>query len=113
MIGLGELDRTAVFLLASETGRNALNEPIMGAPSSLRAKVRRKDVSDQERISAGKESSVVMSRFILLSRPATRTITPAHTFECDGRAWSIEGIKQLSQGRNLFLEITAVSVDEA
>ncbi|WP_136441630.1 head-tail adaptor protein [Pacificoceanicola onchidii] len=111
MIGLGELDRTVVFLQERETSRNAFNEPVMGAPTKLRAKVRRRDVSDQERVSAGKEASVVMARFLLLSRPATRKITAADVFDCDGRRWSIEGIKQVSEGRNLFLEISAVSTD--
>lgn len=111
MIALGDLDSRLVFVRDVETGRSALNEPEFQSETWLKAKGRRRDLSDKEQINAGRETAATVSRFILFSRAKTRLITAKDRFACDGQTWEVSGVKQLDQGRNRFLELTAVSLD--
>lgn len=113
MIGAGELNRRAVFYKRAGTARNALNEPVGDRVVHTIVKARRRDLSDAERLQAGREDVVLTARFVVRSRPRTRRIAGADDFDCDGRVWKVVGIKQLDRGRNGFLEITAVSLDDA
>ncbi|WP_147112106.1 phage head closure protein [Tateyamaria sp. syn59] len=112
MIRLGELDRKAIFYHEVETGRNAKNEPVTRREELTRARARRRDVSDAERFQAGRQDAALVSRFVVLSRTATRRIREHMEFRCDGLLWQVQGMKQVDLGRNRFLEITAVSVNE-
>ena len=112
MIRAGELDRVGQFFRFVETGRNALNEPQTQRQPLMRAMLRRRDVSDKERVQAGREAALRLARFVVLSIEATRQITTQDELDCDGRTWSIEGIKDLYEGRDRYLEITAVSFPE-
>lgn len=68
----------------------------------------RKDVSDGERAAAGQIGSFVMSRFVVRSTSTTKAITPVDRISHAGAFWNIKGIKETAEGRNRFLEFTAV-----
>lgn len=67
----------------------------------------RRDVSDAERWAAGEQSATLMARFLVRASAFTRTITPKDRLTCDGREWSIVGIKE-PEARGA-IEITAVA----
>ncbi|QBF32148.1 phage head closure protein [Thalassococcus sp. S3] len=109
MIGAGELNRRVVFYKRVEDSRSALNEPVGRLVIFLIARARRRDVSDVEKMQAGRESTALQARFVVRSCPKVRRITAADRLTCDGLMWEIVGVKELDQGRNRFLEITAVT----
>jgi head-tail adaptor len=49
-----------------------------------------------------------MSRFIIRSSSVTKTVTPVDRINYDGHIWNIKGAKETAEGRNRFIEITAV-----
>lgn len=113
MIRLGELDRTVRFFRDGSSGRNKLNELTKSSSEIAVAKARRRDLSDRERMQSGRETSALTARFVVLSRPKTRSVKPKDEFSCDGIMWAVVGIKQVSADRNRFLEISAESIGDA
>ena len=105
MIGAGDLDRRVIVLRHQGTpdGYGGVSgdwiehgEPVPAA---------RRDVSDGERMQAGRLTGELLTRFTVRSSSFTRSITRADRLECDGIEWEIVGIKEL--GRRQWLEITA------
>lgn len=91
-----------------EIGRNELNEPIYGPPITFDRLASRSDVSDGERFAAGQIGSFLMTRFVVLSDPETRDVTPVYRLTHGGGAYNIKGVKEANGGRHQFIEITAV-----
>ena len=111
MPGAGNLDRRIVIERATSTN-NALNEPQQTWATLTTVWAQRKDVSDGEKLAAGQVGSHLSSRFVIRSNPTTKAITPSDRINYDGSIWSIFGIKETSEGRNRFLEITAAKDDD-
>jgi SPP1 family predicted phage head-tail adaptor len=107
MPGAGELDRCITFERSTSVP-NAFNEPVETWSPFLTVSAQRKDVSDGERLAAGQVGSSLRSRFVVRSSERTRAIEPVNRIAYDNAVWNIEGIKETTQGRRRFLEVTAV-----
>lgn len=77
-------------------------------PFGLIVAASRRDISDAEKVSAGRLQSEVAARFRVRSTPFTRSITADDRLSCDGKTFEITGIKEVD-GLRGFLEISAVS----
>lgn len=109
MVGSGA--RTRLITLSRDgekIGENEFNEPIYGNPVSFERLASRLDASDGERFSAGQVGSFRMSRFVVLSDPETRAVTPVYRLDHEGASYNIVGVKEVSEGRHRFIEITSV-----
>ncbi len=104
----GDLDRRITFQ-RSEDSTNQFNEPIeiWGDISTVWA--RRRDASDGEKVAAGQAGATLLSRFVIRSSVSARNIAPTDRINHDGKIWNIIGIKQADEGRNRFIEITAIT----
>lgn len=110
MPGAGKLDRRITIKREGETGRNEYNEPIIGWSVLATVWAQRKDASDSTRLeyqAAGQVGSSQVSRFIVRSSVTTRSVTPVDQISYDGSDWNILSIKETSEGRKRFIEITA------
>lgn len=105
MIGAGKRDRRVQFLRAALTDDGFQSRPEAMAPYGTQRWAARADLSDTEVQRSGQEVGTLMSRFIVLSCTLTRSLTPADEMTCDGRRWTILGIKET--GGRAGLEITA------
>ena len=106
-----ELDRSITVERSTET-ENELNEPVVTWSVFVKVRAKRRDASDGEKVSAGQLGATLMSRFVIRSSAMTRKVLPTDRICHDDRFWNIIGIKQADEGRNRFLEITAItSVD--
>lgn len=103
-----ELDRRITIERETETGRNEVNEPVLEWVALATVWARRRDASDGEREAAGQVGSTLMSRFVIRSTSTTRTVTPVDRLNYSGGTWNILGLKETEDGRNRFLEITAI-----
>lgn len=103
-----DLDRTITIERLTETGRDAFNAPVYQWAAVRKERAKRRDVSDGEKQGAGQVSSRVMARFIIRSNVATRAMKPTDRIQHEGGQWNILGIKQADEGRNRFIEISAV-----
>lgn len=107
-----ELDRSVSVVRFDESARNALNEAVGAWLVVLTVRARRRDVSDGERAAAGTVGAYLQARFVVRSSVNTRGIVPTDMLRHEGKDWDIKGIKETSEGRHRFLEITAsVSAD--
>lgn len=106
-MGAGSLDRRIVIQRATGT-KNALNSvtKVWGTYATVWAG--RKDVSDGEKVAAGHVMASLASRFVIRSSALAKAIRPTDRINYDGAIWNIHGIKETVEGRNRFLEITAV-----
>ncbi|MEW9808595.1 phage head completion protein [Mesorhizobium marinum] len=91
-----------------QTGTNDFNEPVYGPAVTFDRLASRHDVSDGEKVAAGQVGAFLMTRFAVLSDPETRAVTPAYRLSHDGAAYNILGVKETSEGRQRFIEITTV-----
>lgn len=111
MPGAGKLDRYVVIERRSADSRNEFNEDEPGTWSPfLKAWAQKRDASDFSRtefVAADQVGSFLLSRFIIRSSPKARTITPSDRLQYKG-AWNIKTVKETSEGRDMFIEITAV-----
>lgn len=106
-----ELDRSITVERSTET-ENEFNEPVVTWSAFVKVRAKRRDASDGEKVSAGQLGATLMSRFVIRSSAAARKIAPTDRIHHDDKIWNIIGIKQADEGRNRFLEITAItSVD--
>lgn len=103
-----DLDRTITIERLTETGRDAFNAPVYQWAAVRKERAKRRDASDGEKQGAGQVSSHLMTRFTVRSNLATRDLKPTDRLQHDGAQWNILGIKQADEGRNRFIEITAV-----
>lgn len=103
----GDLDRR-ITLQRSTSVAGALNEPIEQWSNLKKVWARRRDVSDGEKEASGQIGSTLVSRFVIRSSSVSRDFKTTDRLVHDGGIWNIQGIKQVDDGRDRFLEITAV-----
>lgn len=108
MTNAQDLDRS-VSIERSVDETNEFNEPVENWLTFLTVRARRRDASDGEKDAAGQIGGSLMSRFVVRSSARTRSILLTDRLLHDGKTWNIRGIKQADEGRNRFLEITAVA----
>lgn len=108
MITAQELDRSISVERSTET-ENDFNEPVVTWSVVVRVRAKRRDASDGEKVSAGQLGATLMTRFVIRSTVTTRNVLPTDRIRHDDRLWNIIGIKQADEGRNRFLEITAIT----
>lgn len=108
MASIGNLDRRITFQ------RNTPGVPDgFGLPAESWADIgtvwaSRNDVSDGEKVSAGQASGALLSRFVVRSSSLTLTLNGKDRISYGDAIWNILGVKETGDGRNRFLEITAV-----
>lgn len=108
MPGAGDLDRRIAIERFSATKDEDFNEDVQSWSTLITVWAGRKDVSDGERFAAGQVGASLMSRFIIRSSTVAKTVTPKDRLNYDGDIWNIHGVKETADGRNRFIEITAV-----
>ena len=103
-----QLDRRVQFLRAGwvDNGMGGGSGPHEPYGDGLAAW--RRDISDSEKVLAGRLQSEVVTRFRVRSTSFTRGIKASDRLICEGLTFEIIGIKQ-TEDRGTFLEITAVS----
>lgn len=106
--GAGDLDRRIDIERVTEGSQNGFGEPSQTWSTLTTVAAQRMDVLDSEKIAAGQRDSALMSRFVIRSSSTARTVTPLDRLNHDGETWNITGVKETQQGRNRFIEITAV-----
>lgn len=108
----GEFDRIIEIQQFSEGAEDAFGETEKTWVRYMRPWAKRMDVSDQEKVNAGQASASRVTRFKIRSSRKARAISTTFRISYDDAIWNIHGIKETSEGRNRFLEITAaVKVD--
>ncbi|GGH53177.1 head-tail adaptor protein [Frigidibacter albus] len=103
-----QLDRRVQFLRAELIDDGFGNVTGSFEPLGTKVAAWRRDVSDSEKVSAGRLQSEVVTRFRVRSTSFTRGITAADRLSSEGATFEILGIKQTEE-RRTFLEITAVA----
>lgn len=110
MSGAGKLDRRIVIERFTSTP-NEFNEPVEAWTTFITVWAQRKDSSDvvkTEILGAEQVGSYLYSHFVIRSSVNAKTVTPADRINYDGHLWNIKGTKETSEGRNRFIEISAV-----
>lgn len=110
MPGAGKLDRRITIERATSIP-NEFNEPVETWATLATVWAERKDSSDMvktELLGAEQVGAFLLSHFVVRSSSTTKTVTPADRIAYDGHIWSIKGTKETAEGRNRFIEITAV-----
>jgi SPP1 family predicted phage head-tail adaptor len=110
MPGAGELDRRITIERAT-TVVDEFNEPIESWAPFITVWARRADSSDvvkTEVLGAEQVGSFLLSHFVIRSSSQAKTVTSNDRINYDGHIWNIKGTKETSEGRNRFIEISAV-----
>lgn len=107
--GASSLDRRIAVERATEGAANGFGEPSVTWSEIATLWAAREDVSDAEKVAAGQRDTARLSRFVVRSSADTRAITSADRLVHDGATWEIKGVKETRDGRQRFLEITAVT----
>jgi head-tail adaptor len=110
MRGAGTRTRRITIERLRDAGRNAMNEAVEDWFAFITVLAERRDFSDVSKVeylSADQVGAFQLSRFVILSSAASRTVTPSDRIAYDGAIWNIKGVKETAEGRNRFLEITA------
>ena len=102
----GALDRRAQFRRAT-VGDDGFGQTEAWADHGAVVWASRRDVSDAEKAGAGQVNATVMSRFRVRRSAFTAGLTAKDRFVCDGREWSITGLKETD--RPGLIEITATA----
>ena len=105
----GDLDRRVTILRYSLEGDDGFGNPTPVYTPSETLWAHRTDISDSERYAGYGIVASIISRFLIRSSEAARTIGPADRLDHDGKEWNITGIKEAKFGRHQFLEITATA----
>lgn len=101
-------DVLVTCLRSAETGRNALNEPVTEWQELGQVYARKTDLSDEEMVAAGQESSARVARFRVRENAMTRGLTGGDRLQVAGEAWDIRGVVDAGRRRRAAREITAV-----
>lgn len=110
MPGAGELDRRIKIERSTQTV-DEFNSPVEVWATFITVWARRKDGSDlvkTELLGAEQVGSFLLSHFVIRSSSQAKTVTPTDRINYDGHIWNIKGTKETSEGRNRFIEISAV-----
>ena len=102
----GDLDRRIVIERLTEGAQNGFGEPAETWATLTTVWASRSDIKDAEKVSAGQRDTALMSRFVVRSSAATRSLTSIDRINYQG-IWNIHGVKETGQGRKRFIEITA------
>ena len=102
----GKLDRRIQFRRRTLTD-NGLEMVEAWADHGAPVWASRHDVSDGERAAAGWIEATSVARFVVRSSSFTRDLTVKDCLTTEGRAYDIQGIKDI--GRRDRLEITAIA----
>jgi SPP1 family predicted phage head-tail adaptor len=105
---IGSLDRRIVISREAEQSRNAMNEPVSAWTDLATVSARKRDISDGEAREAGQVASHLTSRFVIRNAGPAATINPKDRILYGGSVWNILGVRETAEGRNRFLEVTAV-----
>lgn len=109
-LNAGHLDRR-ITIERFTTTQNELNEDVQAWVTYITVSAQRKDASDitkTEILEAGQVGAFLLSHFVIRSSARTKTVSPIDRINYDGHLWSIKGTKETAEGRNRFIEITAV-----
>lgn len=106
-INTGSLDRRISIERKVEGAANGFNEASVAWSKLTDAWAQRRDVSDVERYTANHLTSAIMARFTIRHNAISVTITTMDRIQHEG-IWEIKGVKETRQGRNQYIEITAV-----
>jgi head-tail adaptor len=110
MIKAGNLDRHITIQRAT-TVYDEFNEQVETWANVATLWARRRDSSDvvkTELLGAEQIGAYLLTHFTIRSSALAKTITPSDQIEHDGAIWNIKGTKEAAEGRNRFIEITAV-----
>lgn len=105
-----KLDRRITIERAERTV-DEFNEPIEAWAPFITIWAQRKDSSDlvrKEILGAEQVGSFLLSHFTVRHSTQAKTITPVDRINYDGHIWNIKSTKETADGRNRFIEITAV-----
>jgi len=106
VLNAGRLNRRIQVQRATETPDAFGGPQITWADHGAPIFARRRDVSDAERISAGKWDNKLVTRFTVRSTAFSRDIRRTDRLVHEGITFEIDGIKEVPDSR-AFLEITA------
>lgn len=109
-MGAGKLDRRVTIERVSTTP-NDFNEGVETWAPLITVWARRRDGSDvvkTEILGAEQIGAYLLTHFTIRSLSVAKTITPSDRIKHDGHLWNIKGTKETTEGRNQFIEITAV-----
>lgn len=106
-LNAANLDRRIQIIRFVETGIDSFGNSLgdyenIGDPISAR----RRDVSDVEKMSAGRWNNLLVVRFVVRATVFSRDIRRTDRLRHDGTIYQIAGIKEFPERRS-FLEITA------
>jgi head-tail adaptor len=108
--GAGKLDRKIVIERYTSGSVDAFGEDTAGSwDTFITVSAGRKDASDGEKVSAGQINAVRMSRFVIRSSVNARSVLPTDRVSYDNKIWDIHGIKETSEGRMKYLELTVMA----
>ena len=106
MTGAGGLDRRVVIeRYTSTTGAFNESEKTWAPLTTIWAGYM--PVSDGERLSSGQVNSALTARFTVRSSIESRTIDSKDRLTFDSGTWEITGVKETSEGRRRYREISA------
>lgn len=106
----GQLDRRVTFERVS-TIKNEFNEDVETWLAFVTVWARRRDGSDvvkTEILGAEQVGAFLLAHFTVRHSAQIKTVTPIDRIKHDGHLWNIKGTKETAEGRNRFIEITAV-----
>lgn len=110
MPATGKLDRRITIERFTIT-TNDFNEEVQVWAPFVTVWARRRDGSDvvkTEILGAEQVGAYLLTHFTIRSSAQAKTVTPTDRISYDGRLWNIKGTKESAEGRNRFIEITAV-----
>lgn len=108
MPSIGSLDRRITIQRSTSGARDGYGQPAITWADLATVWARRMDVSDGEKVTAGQRESARLSRFVVRSSTTTKAVTAKDRLSYDGATWNVLGIKETGDGRNRYLELTAV-----
>ncbi len=112
VLNAGRLNRQIQIQRATETRDEYGNMAKVWDDYGVPLFASRQDVSDGERMSAGKWDNMLVTRFVIRATPFARNIFRYDRLVHEGVTYEIDGIKEVPNTRG-FLEITAQADDVA
>lgn len=110
MTKAGNLDRRIVIERVTKTV-DEFNSPVETWAPFITVWAQRKDSSDRARreiLAADQVGSFLLSFFVIRFTAWSKTVTPTDRINYDGHIWNIKGTKETADGRDRFIEISAV-----
>ncbi|TDK35202.1 head-tail adaptor protein [Rhizobium deserti] len=104
----GDLDRRIALHRQVQSGTDGMNQLVYTWQEIASRWARKRDVSDGEKYASNQVAGVLMSRFVVRKDSVTRAVAVTDRISYDGATWEIFGIKDLDDGRDRFIEITAI-----